>query len=70
MGICLDIHPRKLQAIAQEHRDNCERCLSEVLQLWTTIKPDANWEDVVEMLIRPAMNEIALAKEIKQEFKV
>lgn len=70
MGICLDICPGKLQAVAQEHHGNCERCLSEVLQLWTAIKPDANWEDVVEMLISPAMNEIAVAKKIKQEFRV
>ena len=70
MGICLDIYPRKLQAIAQEHRDNCERCLSEVLQLWTMVKHDANWDDVIEMLISPAMNEIALAQKIKKEFRV
>ena len=70
MGICLDINPGELEAIAQEHRDNCERCLSKVLQLWTKEKHDANWDDVIEMLISPAINEKALTQKIKKEFRV
>ena len=70
MGICLNINPGELEAIAQGHRDNCERCLSKVLQLWTKEKHDANWDDVIEMLVSPAMNEKALAKKIEKEFRV
>ena len=70
VGLCLNIDPRSLDAIEVEHSKNCRRCLSKVLDIWTTVKHDANWEDVIEMLISPAIKEIALAKQIKQNFKV
>ena len=70
VGLCLNIDPRSLDAIEVEHSKNCRRCLSKVLDIWTTVKPDAKWEDVVEMLISPALKEIALAKIIKQKFEV
>ena len=70
IGICLDISPGDLDAIATDHSKDGERCLSEVLYKWTKIKSHATWEDVILMLMSRAMKEVNLAKKIKQEFKV
>ena len=70
IGIHLDVPPGDLNAMAQEHGKDCDRCLSEVLYNWERRKSNITWEDVIGMLISPAMKDVHLAKEIKQEFKV
>ena len=70
VGLCLNIDPKSLDAIEVEHSKNCKRCLSKVLDIWTRVKHDANWEDVIEMLLSPAVKENSLARKIKQNFKV
>ena len=70
IGICLYIPPGDLDAIATDHSKESERCLSVVLDKWTKIKCHATWEDVIGMLMSPAMKEVNLADKIKQEFKV
>lgn len=70
IGIAIDVSPGDLSAIAQEHGKDCERCLSEVLYNWSRRKDRITWDDVIEMLISPSVNEVHLAKEIKKEFKV
>ena len=66
MGICLNIHHSDLDAIAQDHDKNCEVCLSKVLVAWLRVRPDAKWEDVIEVLKSRTMKEITLAKEIEE----
>ena len=70
IGIHLDVPPGDLNAIAQEHGKDCDRCLGEVLYNWERRECDITWENVIEMLISPGMKDVHLAKEIKQEFKV
>ena len=70
IGICLDVSPGDLKAIAQEHSKDCDRCLSDVLDNWGRRKSNITWEHVIKMLISPNIKDVRLAKEIKQEFKV
>ena len=59
-----------LNAIAENHGRDCDRCLGAVLEKWTAMKTDASWEDVIEMLTSNSLKEKRLAEEIKDEFKV
>ena len=70
IGISFYIPFGDLNAIAQNHGRDCDRCLGAVLEKWTAMKCDASWENVIEMLTSNSLKEVRLAKEIKAEFEV
>ena len=70
IGISFYIPFGDLNAIAQNHSRDCDRCLGAVLEKWTAMKSDASWEDVIKMLTSNSLKDNHLAKKIKDEFKV
>ena len=68
VGLNLDLHPSTLDAIEQKHRGDTDRCMATVLEKWLAKKPDGTWDNVLDMLESPSLNQKALAKELRQQF--
>ena len=67
VGLTLGLLPPTLHAIEREHSINTDRCIAAVCEKWVAAKPEATWDDVLEMLESPSLDEKALAKEIRQQ---
>ena len=68
VGLSLGLLPSTLDDIQDKHNRSSERCIATVLEKWLATKPDATWDDVIEMLESPSLNEKTLAKEIRQQY--
>ena len=67
IGTCLHVSPRDLDAIRQECSTDCDMLLGKVLHYWERRKSDITWNDVIKMLISPAMK--AKGKHIAENIK-
>ena len=72
IGTCLHVSPGDLDVIRQECGTDCDMLLCKVLDNWERRKSDITWNDVIDMLIGPAMKAKGkhIAENIKRDFKV
>ena len=66
VGLNLGLLPSTLDAIQEKHSRDSERCLAAVIEKWLAKEPEPTWDDVLEMLESPSLNENRLAAEIRQ----
>ena len=67
VGLNFGLLPSTLDALEQKHRGDPERCIAAVCEKWIDTKPEATWDDVLEMLESPSLDEKRLAKQIRQQ---
>ena len=65
VGVNLHLLPSTLDALDHKHRGDPERCIAAVCEKWIATKPDATWDDIIEMLESPSLSEKKLATEIR-----
>ena len=72
IGTCLHVPPGDLDVMKQECSTDCDMLLGKVLDNWERRKSDITWNDVIEMLISPAMKAKGkcIAENSKRDFKV
>ena len=56
----------QLKLIKTRHGGDVNDCTAGMLQLWQEKKPDANWDQLLQVLRRPSINLNTLASKIEQ----
>ena len=74
IGIQLGIKLHVLKGFELQHNKDPKRCLSEMLQYWLDgkayEKSHVNWETIIEALESPAINEAAIAGQLRENIQL
>ena len=74
IGIQLGIELSILKGFELQHNKEPRRCLSEMLQYWLDgkayEKSHVNWETIIEALESPAINEAAIAGQLRKNIQL
>ena len=68
LGLLLGIPNDELEIIEVNYREDPQRSLIGVLQLWLKRSPQPTWEAIVEALKHPIVGEPRLAAEIEAKY--